>query len=213
MKELVIVGAGGHGREIAWLARRCGRPIRGFLDNTPEKQGTFIHEVPILGTLDQCSKFIDCEFIIAIGSPHARKKIIENYFQDKKFTFTSLVDPSAILGENIQIQEGVMICAGAILTVDIQIGKHCIVNTNVVLSHGVTIGDYVTVAPNASVSGDVSLGEMVEVGANAVIREKLTIENSAMIGMGTVVTKNVFFNQVMVGNPAKLLKMIDFEYK
>lgn len=208
MKELVIVGAGGHGGEISWLAKRCGRTVRGFLDNTPEKQGAFIRGVPVLGTLEQCSKFMECEFIIAIGSPRSRKKIFEDFFQGKNFIFATLIDPTATIGENIQILEGTMICAGSILTVDVQIGKHCIVNTNAVLSHGVVIGDYVTVAPNASVSGNVSLGTMVEVGANATIREKIIIEDGAMIGMGTVVTKNVFCNQVMVGNPARLLKVI-----
>ena len=209
MKDIIIIGAGGHGREIAWLSRRCGRSVRGFLDNTPNKQGANICGVPVLGKLDQCLSFLECEFVIAIGAPRARKKIIENIFQGKNIQYATLIDPTAIIGENIEIQEGSMICAGTILTIDVQLGKHCIVNTNAVLSHGVIIGDYVTVAPNVSVSGDVTLGEMVEVGANATIREKVSIQNGAMVGMGAVVTQNISKNHVVVGNPAKFLKLLD----
>ncbi|MBO8215916.1 MULTISPECIES: acetyltransferase [Acinetobacter] len=209
MKELIIVGAGGHGNEISWLAKRCGRVVRGFLDNTVEKQGAFIRGIPVLGTLDECSKFTDCDFVIAIGSPRARKKIIERFFSEEEFTFATLIDPSATIGENIHIQEGTMICAGGILTVDVKLGKHCIVNTNAVLSHGVILGDYVTVAPNASISGDVSLGNIVEIGANATIREKVSVQDGAMVGMGSVVIRNILSNQVVVGNPAKLLKVIE----
>ncbi|MFL9546251.1 acetyltransferase [Acinetobacter baumannii] len=208
MKDLIIIGAGGHGKETVWLAKRCGRSIRGFLDNTPEKQGSYISDIPVLGTLDQCTQFEDCEFIVAIGSPRARKKIVESFFYKTNLPFATLIDPTAIVGENICIQEGVMICAGSILTIDIQIGNHCIINTNVVLSHGVTIGDYVTVAPNASISGDVHLESLVEIGANASVKEKTLIQSGAMIGMGSVVTKNVLANQVLVGNPAKFLKSL-----
>lgn len=208
MKDIVIIGAGGHASEVVWLAKRCGRVITGFLDNTPEKQNTFYHGFPVLGALDDCSKFMDCDFIVAIGSPYARQKVIKAYFQDINFTFATLIDPSALIGENIRIGEGGMICAGSILTVDVAIGIHCLVNTNAVLSHGVIGGDFVTVSPNASILGNVCLGDMVEVGANATIKEKLTIQDGAMIGMGAVVTKDVAKNHVMVGNPAKLLKVI-----
>lgn len=209
MKEIVIIGAGGHGKEVAWLAKRCGRLVKGFLDNTPEKQGTLISNLPVLGFLDTCQQYSDCEFIIAIGSPRARKKILETYFTNTGLFFATLIDPTAIVGDNINIQEGVMICAGSILTVDVQVGRHCIVNTNAVLSHGVTLGDFVTIAPNTSISGDVTIGNMVEIGANATVREKTCIADGAMVGMGAVVTKHVLDAQMMVGNPARLLRIIE----
>lgn len=209
MKEIVIIGAGGHGKEVAWLAKRCGRLVKGFLDNTPEKQGALISNLPVLGFFDTCQQYSDCEFIIAIGSPRARKEIVETYFTSAGFFFATLIDPTAIVGDNINIQDGVMICAGSILTVDVQVGKHCIVNTNAVLSHGVTLGDFVTIAPNASISGDVTIGNMVEIGANATLREKTHIADGAMVGMGTVVTKHVLDAQMMVGNPARVLRIIE----
>lgn len=209
MKELVIIGAGGHGIEIAWLANRCNRKIRGFLDNTPEKQNTKVMGVDVLGVIDSAQQYLDCEFVIAIGNPRARKKIIDQFFSGNQFTFATLIDPQAIIGDNVSILEGSMICAGAVLTVNVTIGQHCIVNINSTLSHGTYINNFVTIAPNVSISGDVTIHKYVEIGANAVLREKLVINEGAMIGMGAVLTKNVEKNYIMVGNPAKLLKLLD----
>ncbi|NNP74029.1 acetyltransferase [Acinetobacter defluvii] len=209
MKDLIIVGAGGHGVEIAWLAKRCQRKIKGFLDSTPEKQNTQIMGLDVLGPIEKAQQFIECEFIIAIGNPRSRKKILDLFFNDEKFVFATLVDPQAVVGENVIIAEGSMICVGAVLTVNVNIGQHCIVNINSTLSHGVHLENFVTIAPNASLSGDVILKDYVEIGANAVVKEKLVVREGAMIGMGAVLTKDVEKNHVMVGNPAKLLKIID----
>lgn len=208
MKDIIIVGAGGHGIEMVLLARRCGRKIKGFLDNTPEKQGKHILGELVLGGIEKNSNYLDCEFIIAIGNSRARRNIIDTFFSSKEYQFATLIDPTAVMGENIAIGKGAMICAGVILTVNVNIGQHCIVNVNSTLSHGVSIDDFVTIAPNVSVSGDVKICDLVEVGANAVIKEKLMINEGAMVGMGAVLTKNVDKNHIMVGNPARLLKII-----
>lgn len=210
MRKIIIVGAGGFGKEVAWMAKRCGREVRGFLDGTPEKQHTKIMGFDVLGPLEEANRYIDCEFVIAIGNPASRKKIIELYFNDEKFKFATLIDPSAIVGEEVFIGVGSIICAGAILTVDIEIGIHSIININSTIGHDVRIKNFVTIAPNASISGNVILHNQVEIGTNATtIREKLSINEGAMIGMGAVLTKDAKANHVMIGNPAKLLKIVE----
>lgn len=209
MKKIVIVGAGGFGKEVAWMAKRCGREVKGFLDGTPEKQNIKVIGIDVLGPIEDAQKYIDCEFLIAIGNPRLRKKIVEIFFNSEKFKFATLIDPQAVIGESIFIAEGVMICAGAILTVDINVGKHTIININSTIGHDVTIQNFVTIAPNASVSGNIILEDYVEIGTNATLREKLTLSEGAMIGMGAVLTKDVEKNHVMIGNPAKLLKILD----
>lgn len=209
MRDIVIIGAGGHGVEIAWLARRCGRKVKGFLDNTPEKQNTKILGIDVLGSLDTAIQYTECEFIIAIGNPRSRRKIVDSYFSTQQFQFATLIDPSVVLGNNIEIGQGSMICARSVLTVNVNIGEHCIININSTLSHGVELGNFVTIAPNVALSGDVKLGNITEIGANAVLREKIIVKEGAMIGMGAVLTKDVEANHVMIGNPAKLLKVIE----
>lgn len=209
MKKIIVVGAGGFGKEVAWMAKRCGYEVLGFLDSTPDKQNTKIMGLDVLGPLEYAERFLDYEFVIAIGNPRARKKIIDLFFKNEQFCFVTLIDPSSIVGENILIAEGSIICAGVILTVDVSIGRHTIININSTIGHDVIIKDFVTIAPNASISGNVLLNDLVEIGTNATIREKLSINKGAMIGMGAVLTKDVEENHVMVGNPAKLLKVIE----
>lgn len=209
MKKIIVVGAGGFGKEVAWMAKRCGREVLGFLDGTPEKQHTKIMGFDVLGPLEEANQYIDCEFVIATGNPRSRKKIIELFFNDEKFKFATLIDPSAIVGQEVFIGVGSIICAGAILTVDLEIGNHAIININCTIGHDVRIKNFVTIAPNASISGNVILQDLVEVGTNATLREKLVVKEGAMIGMGAVLTKDVEINHVMVGNPAKLLKVIE----
>lgn len=209
MKKIIVVGAGGFGKEVAWMAKRCGYEVLGFLDSTPDKQNTKIMGLDVLGPLEYAERFLDYEFVIAIGNPRARKKIIDLFFKNEQFCFVTLIDPSSIVGENILIAEGSIICAGVILTVDVSIGRHTIININSTIGHDVIIKDFVTIAPNASVSGNIVLNDLVEIGTNATLREKLNIYEGAMIGMGAVLTKDVEKNHIMVGNPAKFLKILD----
>ncbi|ATO19569.1 acetyltransferase [Acinetobacter sp. LoGeW2-3] len=209
MKEIIIIGAGGHAIEIAWLASRCKRKVKGFLDDTLEKQGKCFSNIPVLGKIEERKKYLECEFIIAIGNPRARNKIVDYFFSDEHYSFATLIDPTCILGENIKVGEGSMICAGTILTINVDIGNHCIVNINSTLSHGVKLDDYVTIAPNVSISGDVCLKQLVEIGANSSIREKVTIYDGAMVGMGTVVIKDIEENHTVVGNPSRIIKILN----
>lgn len=209
MKSLIIIGAGGHGQEVVWLAQRCNRVIRGFLDDTADKLGKSYLGVQVLGPIDDYDKFLDCEFIVAIGNCRYRLKLVNKLESNPNVSFATLVDPQSIVGTKSLIGHGSMICAGSILTVDVVIGRHCIVNVNSSISHGCKIGNFSTIAPNVSISGDVVLDDEVEVGANAVIKEKITVRKGALIGMGAVVVKNVDQHNVVIGNPAKLLKILD----
>jgi sugar O-acyltransferase (sialic acid O-acetyltransferase NeuD family) len=208
MNKLVIVGAGGFGKEVAWLARRCGKEVVGFLDDTPEKQNLILNEVPVLGPITLYEQYLECDFILAIGNPRAKEKIVRDKLQ-KVRKFATLIDPSALVGENILLGEGVIICANSILTVNIKIGNHSVINLNTSIGHDVVVGAYATIAPNVALSGNLQIGNCVEIGTNAALRERLHIGDGAMIGMGAVVTKDVYSNHVVVGNPARLLKILE----
>lgn len=208
MKNLIIIGASSFGKEVLWLAKRLGRNVIGFLDDTPEKQNLKFLDCPVIGRIDEFTKFDNVEFVIAIGSPRSRESILKKMTEISTPKFATLIDPAAIVGENIKFGEGCLICAGAILTVDIVVGNHVIINLNSTIGHDAVIEDFVTIAPNVSISGNVNLQNKVEVGTNASIREKITIQKGAMIGMGSVITKCVEENKVVVGNPARAIKTL-----
>ncbi|MBU84078.1 acetyltransferase [Alcanivorax sp.] len=204
MKSIVIIGFGGFGREVDWLARECGRTVRGFLDDnaTPGKKGNYT----ILGGLDTWSAYPDTELVVAIGNPRIRRKIVEKLVSQGVTDFATLIHPSVNMDETVDVGKGTMICAGSIATVDIAIGDHVILNLNVTVGHDDEIHDFVTVAPMVALSGNVTLEEGVEVGTGAAIRQGITMACGSMLGMGGILTKDSEANTIYVGSPAKPLK-------
>ena len=206
-KPIVIVGACGFGKEVAWLAKECGRVVSGFLDDDADLHGSEIFGLPVLGGIDTVSNYKESDFIVAIGSPAVRSKLVGRVVtQLPSVNWASLVHPSVSLDPSVKVGAGSLITAGCVLTVDIVIGEHCIVNINSTVGHDCVFSDFVTVAPLVAVSGNVTLRSCVEVGTGASIRQGVTIEEGAMLGMGAVLTKNQPANSVFVGSPAKELR-------
>lgn len=208
-RPLVIIGASGLGKEVAWLARRLGRKVRGFIDDDPVLQDGSFYGYPVLGTLSAWPEHTDAAFVIAIAAPRVKKKILGKMQGESEPAFAVLIDPAASIETDItQIGCGTIICAGSVVTADVVIGNHCLINKLCSIGHDVTLDDYVTLAPKVMLGGHVHLEPGVEIGAAAAVRQEVRIETGAMIGMGSVVLKNVQSNAVMVGSPVVQLKTL-----
>lgn len=206
MNELIIVGYGGFGREASWLAEDCGYSVLGFLDDGVAA-GTY-GAYRVLGDVGKWAEYDQAQFVVAIGNPRVRKKVVAKMSGYGEPPFTTLIHPSVIMSKSRAIGAGTMICAGTVGTVDFTIGDHVIIYTNCTVTHDDRIGDFVTIAPLAAISGNVVLGDGVEIGAGASIRQGLTMGPGSMLGMGGVLTKDAEPNQIYVGSPARLLKSL-----
>ena len=207
MAPLVIVGYGGFGREVFWLARDCGREVLGFLDDgvSPGKKGRY----EVLGSVDMWSKYAEsgAEFVVAIGNPRVRKKVVETMCSTGSPRFASLIHPSVIMDrDTIKVGKGSLICAGCVGTVDFEIGDHVIINIKCTIAHDDVISDFVTVAPLTAISGNVTLSEGVEVGTGAALKQGVKMGRGSMLGMGSTLTKDAGQNKIYIGGPAKELK-------
>ncbi len=205
MKSIVIVGYGGFGREVFWLARDCGYDVLGFLDDgaTPGNYGRY----KVLGSVDDWLRYPDAEFVVAIGNPRTRKKVVGAMKDMGEPKFATLIHPSVVMdSETIQIGEGTMICAGCVGTVDFKLGEHVIINIKCTVAHDDLVGNFVTVAPLVAISGNVTLGDGVEVGTGAALRQGITMADGAMLGMGGTLTKDAEANMIYIGSPAKPFK-------
>lgn len=208
MKDIIIIGGGGFAKEVIWLANDCSRKVRGVLDDSAETHNTQVQGATVLGNVSSWVNYKDCEFIIAIGSPRTRQKVLDKMLTFGEPDFATLIHPSVRLSNTVSIGEGSIICAGSILTADISLGKHNILNLNVTVGHECEFADYVTIAPMVAVSGNVKLQYLVEVGTGAVIRQGLELAEGSMLGMGGILTKNIPERIIFAGNPAKKLKEI-----
>jgi sugar O-acyltransferase (sialic acid O-acetyltransferase NeuD family) len=208
-KKLIIVGFSGFGKEVHFLATRLGLAVHGFLDDNPAVQGQAFAGTPVLGTVDQWVAFSEYEFVIAVGNPRVRRKILNKMTSLGTPVFTTLIDPAAIvMADQVRVGPGSILCAGTICTVEIDIGEHVIVNLNCTIGHETRLESFVTVAPLVAISGNVLIGEAAEIGTGASIRQGLTIGRGGMLGMGSVLTKNIPENTVFFGSPAKPFKTL-----
>lgn len=201
MKKLIVIGAGGHGKVVADIAIKCGYTIEAFLDD--EKAGGTVMGLPVLGTCLDIPRYADeHEFIIAIGSGHARKEICERY----QVSWATLVHPLSSVGWGAELGEGTVVMAGAVINADAKVGKHCIINSGAVVEHDNLIGNYSHISPNAALAGTVCIGERVHVGIGSSIKNNLTIADDVIIGAGAVVVEDIVEHGTYVGVPAYRIK-------
>lgn len=213
MKDLYIIGAGGFGREVAWLAERINKDksewnIKGFIDDNEQLHDTMAGGYPVLGGSDYFEKTGDSDIWVAcaVGASVVRKKIIEKLKDKKHVHFATLIDPSVLISERVVIGEGCIICAGTIATVDIEIGTHVIINLDCTIGHDARIADFVTIYPSVNVSGFVTVGEQVELGTGTQIIQGKNIGKETIVGAGAVVVKDLPEKCTAVGSPAKPIK-------
>ena len=211
MKNCVIIGAGGFGREVHMLidqinATSLQYKVLGFYDDSVVK-GTFINGLEVLGTLQDLNEVTEPTGVcIAIGAPKVKKVIVEKLTNSLLF-FPKLIHPSVIHGisENA-IGKGTIICAGTIITVNNTIGEFVILNLGCTVGHDTVIGNYCAFMPQSNIAGEVVLGEAVYGGMGVGIINQVTVGNNVTLGAGSVVVKNIPSNCLAVGIPAKVIK-------
>jgi sugar O-acyltransferase (sialic acid O-acetyltransferase NeuD family) len=210
--QIAVYGAGGFGREVAWLAESCstaGEPVQVvcFVDDDPAGQGAVLNEIPVLGLEEARRRFPEARMVTAVGGPAVREQLA-GQGAAAGFEFATLVHPRTERSRWIDIGEGTVICAGNILTTNITLGRHVQINLDCTVGHDVVMGDYTTLAPGVHVSGWVHFGQRVYVGTGAVILNgssgaPLVIGDDAVVGAAACVTRSVDAGTTVVGVPAR----------
>lgn len=215
MKKLIIIGASGFGREVAWLVERINEKkmtwdLIGFIDDNVDLLGMDINGYKVLGTLSSAIDYEEAYFVCAIGASKTREKIIsklKNIIADVKFA--TLIDPSVERSQLVTIGEGTIICAHTIMTVNIDIGDHVIINLDCTIGHDAILKDYVTLYPSVNVSGNTVIGYCSELGTGMQIIQGKTVGNYSILGAGAVVVKDIPDKCTAVGSPAKPIKFFE----
>lgn len=197
--RLVIIGASGHGKVVADIARRCGYQDIVFLDSNPNL--SVCGGYPVLGSEDIADE-LDGHLFIAIGNGRVRERLM-NQFQHRFFPV--LIHPNATVAGDVEIQRGGVVMAGAVINPNVKIGYGVIVNTASSIDHDCAIGDYVHIAVGARLCGTVRVGNGTWIGAGSVISNNITICSDVTIGAGAVVIRDIKTPGTYVGAPAKRL--------
>ena len=215
MKDLIIIGASGFGREVAWLVERINKQmptwnIVGFIDDNESIQGKTINGYKVLGKTTDAVSFPDAFFVCAVGASRIREKIICRVKRENpNIKFATLIDPTVEISDLVTIGEGTIICAHTIITVNISIGNHVIINLDCTIGHDAVLQDFVTLYPSVNVSGITKIGYAVELGTGMQIIQGKTVGDYSIVGAGAIVVKDIPEKCTAVGSPAKPIKFFE----
>lgn len=206
MKELIIVGAGGLGREILQWIKDINKVelkwiVKGFIDDSsnPLKEKECSHTV--LGTIKDWLPGDNEVFACAIANPEHKEQAVHN-LKARGAVFISVIHPTAIIGEHNNIGEGLVMYPNARITVNVQVGDFVTLLSSGI-GHDVQIGDFSTISSYCAVTGGAFLGRKVFLGSHATVIPNVSVGDNVYIGAGSVVITNIQPSIRVMGNPAR----------
>ena len=211
MKTLLIIGAGGLGKEVVDILQSSPQGAEydlAFVDDVIPPN-TIVHGVRVLG-----NSSILCEvspestdICVAVGSPAIRRTLIEK-IEGHGLSFATVIDPSALIRSSAVLGTGVIISAFAFVSCNTVVGSHAVINPCALVGHDVVIGRYAIVGGGASLSGGSRIGEGGTIGAGASVLYNTVVGDWATVGMGAVVYAFVENGITVIGNPARVLPVM-----
>ena len=206
-RQLVILGAGGHGQ----VAADCAETMNifssiVFLDEVyPDKTQAGCWS--ILGKGESAIKFdkqTTC-FFVAIGDNSVRQRVLQTLIHEN-LQIISLIHPTAFISAHASIEKGVLVCANATINHKAVVGIGCIINTAASIDHDCVIGNYVHVSVGVRLAGAIKIEDRSFLGINSCVIQGVNIGKDCILGAGATLIKDLPSNTTAVGTPAKVIK-------
>lgn len=208
-KPIVVIGAGGFGREVAWLIADLNKrtPLWDFLGFLDDKSvGNTVEGYPIIGNINSLYKMNpQPSAVIAIADAKIRLKLSSD-LRREGVNLATLIHPSVVMSDYVTIGSGSVICAGTIMTTNIHLGISCIVNLGCFMGHDTVLGDCVSMMPATNLAGEVNVGTGSYFGLNACVTNRTSVGEWCIIGAGAAVVDDIPPYSLAVGVPAKVIK-------
>lgn len=209
MKDLIIVGASGFGREVLTLIEEINSRtpewnVLGFIDDNLRALDDFETGYRVVGTIQDWQPGAKELYALAIAKPTVKEKIVP-VLKERGAKFASLISPSSMIGARSRLGEGVVMFGQTGISVDCNIGNYVFFNALCGIGHDTVIGDYCTFGPKVCISGFTKVGKCVNVGALASTYPGLEVGDYATIGMNSAVIRRVKPHTTVIGVPAKPL--------
>lgn len=210
MKQLLIIGAGGLGREVlAWARQSEGHgvdwEIKGFLDDNEQALAGFRTPAPWIGTIQGHQPAENEVFICAVGNPAIKRRCYET-IEARGGRFISLIHRTAIMGDSVELSPGVILCPYSVVSGYNRLGKGVVVNLHATVDHDASVGDWSQINCHCDVTASVRIGREVWLSSHVLIAPSLNIGDGAYIGAGSAVLRDVDPGSKVVGVPARRIE-------
>lgn len=209
-KNLIIIAAGGCGREVLQWAKDINKlkdrwNIKGFIDDNLEALNGLKSSFSILSSVEDYEIEPDDEFVCCIGNGKTRKLVVDK-LKSKGASFTTIIHPSAVIADTCQLGEGVIVYPFSVISDNVVIGDQCIVNSHTSIGHDSKLGKYCTISAHCDVTGHCQLGSCVFMGTSSNMVPRTRIGDDVEICAGSTVIGRVRAGIKVLGNPAKIVK-------
>lgn len=203
-------GASGHAKVLRPIIEKAGFAIVAMIDRDSNAKA-FIPGCPLFSSLEHLLKQSNLRtdekmfFAIAIGGDKGKDRLeIHHILTSHGFYPITLVHPRAWVAETAELGEGAQILGMAAVSEEAKIGRQSIINTNASVDHECLIGQGCHIMPGATLAGSVVVGDFCTIGSNATLFPRVRIGSGAVVGAGSIVTRNVPDNSVVIGAPARV---------
>lgn len=207
MKNIYIIGAGGHGRVILDILKVAKKKVKGFIDDDKKLKGKKVNGIPIVGSISALKRLAGKNngFVIGIGNNSSRERFYKKAKQCGA-TIVNAIHPKAIIASDVIVGEGAVVMAGVVINTGSIIGNNTCINTSASVDHDNKIDDHAHIYPGARLTGGVKIGAFSYVGTAATVLPYLTVGKNVVIGPGAVVKKNVSDEAVVVARVSRVVK-------
>ena len=203
-KPIIILGNGGHAKVLIEILQEQNREIVGFTAPFNKENS---YGFAYLGKDEEIFGFgfTEVELVNGLGSVTVNplRKNIFKLFKNRGYTFANVIHPSSIISPSAIIGEGVQIMAGTIIQTNAFIADNTIINTGVKIDHDSVVYEHVHIAPGTTISGNVHVRANTHIGTGTSIIQGITIGEGCLIGAGSVIVKDIRDKAKAFGVPAK----------
>jgi sugar O-acyltransferase (sialic acid O-acetyltransferase NeuD family) len=204
--RIIIVGAGGFGREVLQWARHAwpdhAARIAGFLSKDPTKLDGHATGLPILGSPDDFEPRPTDGLVLAIGIRGVRREVAER-LEARGARFLTLIHPTAIVADTAQIGTGSMVCPYAVVSDAVCVGRFVLLNYHASLGHDASAGDFTVFSPYATLGGEARVEADVFLGLHASVGPGRTVGADSTVAGGSCVLSDVRPASIVYGVPGK----------
>lgn len=216
MIDIILIGAGGCMRELAWQIFESNKikyewNIVGYVDKCDDSAISSVKvagiEIPYLGDDGYLlNSPIDVNVIMSVGNPHFRKKLVEKYRVNSHIKFPNLILQNTKVCADVEMGQGCIISMDSKISTNVKLGDFVFINMDSTICHDGELGDYVSVNPAVKLAGAVNVGNETEIGLGANVIQGITIGHDVVIGAGSVIIRDTEDSCTLVGVPGRKVR-------